>query len=180
MYSRKMNLRNCQNRDFLWSFKNIVIIKNLCPLSVVSILIDIDKINNMLMNQSYFQKVSRIALGTFLMTAGISHLTFARKEFRAQVPNWVPLKKDDTVVFSGLAEISLGAALIFTNEKHRETVGQIAAGFFTSVFPGNIAQYVEKRDAFGLDTNAKRFARLFFQPVLIAWALASTKDNKSK
>ncbi|UZJ63355.1 hypothetical protein OKW96_12610 [Sphingobacterium sp. KU25419] len=47
------------------------------------------------------------------------------------------------------------------------------------MFPGNIAQYVEKRDDFGLDTNAKRFARLFFQPVLIAWALSSTKDNKT-
>lgn len=74
----------------------------------------------MLMNQSYFKALSIIALGTFLMTAGISHLTFARKEFRPQVPNWVVHKKDDTVVyFSGPAEIFLGAALIFTNEEHR-------------------------------------------------------------
>ncbi|WP_316930830.1 DoxX family protein [Chryseobacterium piperi] len=37
--------------------------------------------------------LSRIALGAFLITAGIGHLTFARKEFQAQVPDWVPQKK---------------------------------------------------------------------------------------
>lgn len=120
------------------------------------------------------KKVARILLGSLLVTAGISHLTFAREDFRAQVPNWVPLKKDDTVVYSGVAEIALGAALIAPG-KYESEVGKMGAVFFAAVFPGNIAQYIHHRSAFGLDTDGKRFARLFFQPVLIYWVLKSTQ-----
>ncbi len=120
------------------------------------------------------QKIARVLLGAGLIFAGISHLTFARKAFRAQVPDWVPLKKDDTVVYSGIAEIALGGALAFADENHKVAVGKLAAAFFTAVFPGNVSQYTQKRSAFGLDTDRKRFARLFFQPVLIYWALKST------
>lgn len=119
---------------------------------------------------------ARILLGANLIFAGISHLTFARKAFRAQVPDWVPLKVDDTVVYSGFAEIALGSALVFTPEKYKQTVGQIAASFFVGVFPGNISQYTHHRSAFGLDTDKKRLVRLLFQPVLVYWALKST-DN---
>jgi hypothetical protein len=43
------------------------------------------------------------------------------------------------------------------------------------VFPGNIAQYLDGKDAFGaLDSDGARLIRLFFQPVLIAWALWSS------
>ncbi len=117
----------------------------------------------------------RIALGAFLVAAGTGHLTTQRKAFRAQVPDWIPLDVDDTVVISGVAEIALGTSLILAN-KNKKTVGRIAAAFFTAVFPGNIAQYKNHRDAFGLDTDNKRLARLFFQPVLIYWALKSTND----
>lgn len=126
------------------------------------------------MNEKNVKKVARILLGGNLIFAGISHLTFARKAFRAQVPDWVPLPKDDTVVYSGLAEIALGSSLVLTNEHYQKAVGQVAASFFTAVFPGNISQYVNRRSAFGLDTDQKRFTRLFFQPVLIYWALKST------
>ena len=126
------------------------------------------------MKNEPIKTAARILLGANLIIAGISHLTFARKAFRAQVPNWVPLKKDDTVIYSGLAEIALGSAIAFTPKKHEATVGKIAAAFFVAVFPGNIAQYTQKRSAFGLDTDNKRLARLFFQPVLVYWALKST------
>jgi uncharacterized membrane protein len=122
------------------------------------------------------KKASRVFLGAFLVTAGISHLTFLRKPFQAQVPDWVPLKKDDTVIYSGIAEIALGATIIAPG-KHEETVGKIAAAFFVAVFPGNISQYVHKRDMPGLDTDKKRFIRLFFQPLLILWALKSTQKK---
>uniref|UniRef100_A0AAU6WUA1 DoxX family protein n=1 Tax=Chryseobacterium endophyticum TaxID=1854762 RepID=A0AAU6WUA1_9FLAO len=79
--------------------------------------------------------ISRIALGAFLITAGIGHLTFARKAFQAQVPEWVPLDKDDTVVYSGYAEIALGTAMIATPKKYRKTMGKVVAGFFAAVFP---------------------------------------------
>lgn len=119
------------------------------------------------------KNVSRMLLGAFLVTAGISHLTFLRKGFQAQVPDWVPLKKDDTVVLSGIAEIALGASLIAPG-RHEEAMGKVAAAFFTAVFPGNISQYVHKRNMPGLDTDKKRFVRLFFQPLLVYWALKST------
>lgn len=126
------------------------------------------------METATLKKGARILLGANLLLAGISHLTFARRDFRAQVPNWVPLKKDDTVVYSGFAEIALGSALILAPKKYEGAVGKIVAGFFAAVFPGNIAQYTHHRNAFGLNTDKKRFARLLFQPALIAWALKST------
>lgn len=123
------------------------------------------------------RKIARILLGTMLVFAGTSHLTFARKAFRAQVPDFVPLDPDTTVLGSGVVEIGLGTALIFANERQRERVGNVAAAFFTAIFPGNVSQYVNRRDAFGLDTDGKRFARLFFQPALVYWALASTRTG---
>ncbi|MCE7070108.1 MULTISPECIES: hypothetical protein [unclassified Dyadobacter] len=127
------------------------------------------------MKQQDLKTAGRLLLGASLVYAGISHLTFARKEFRAQVPDFIPLKKDDTVVYSGIAEIALGAALIATPQEHRPKIGKFAAAFFTAVFPGNITQYTHQRNAFGLDTDKKRLVRLFFQPVLVWWALASTR-----
>lgn len=122
---------------------------------------------------SLTQKIFRVLLGLNLVFAGIGHLTFLRAEFQAQVPDWVPFTKDLIVVLSGVVEILLGAALIFIR-KYRATVGWMAALLFVLVFPGNIHQYTDHIDAFGLDTDTKRLVRLFFQPVLIAWALWST------
>ncbi|MCK8490853.1 MULTISPECIES: DoxX family protein [Spirosoma] len=127
------------------------------------------------MTEKNVKKAARLLLGANLLFAGIGHLTFLRKDFRAQVPDWVPLDVDDTVVYSGIAEIALGSSLIFTDEEHQETVGKVAAAFFAAVFPGNISQYVNNRSAFGLDTDRKRFVRLLFQPALIYWALKSTE-----
>ncbi len=110
------------------------------------------------------------------MIAGIGHLTFSRDEFQAQVPDFVPFDEDTTVVASGIAEISLGAALLLS-KKHRETVGNVAAGFFTAVFTGNVSQYIHGRDGFGLDSDAKRLARLPLQPVLIALSIWSTRSR---
>ena len=117
--------------------------------------------------------VARILLGAILAFAGVSHLTFARDEFQAQVPDWVPVDDDVVVLASGLVEISLGAALIGF-ARGRVGVGLLAAAFFVAIFPGNIAQYLDGKDAFGLDTDRKRLVRLFFQPVLVVWALWSS------
>jgi len=118
--------------------------------------------------------IGRVTLGSFLVFAGISHLTFARAEFQAQVPDWVPVDPDVTVLASGVLEVGLGSALLVAR-KRRGLVGVLTALFFVAVFPGNIAQWAEHRDAFGLDTDMKRFVRLFFQPVLIALAIWSTR-----
>lgn len=105
-----------------------------------------------------------------MAVAGVTHLTTARQEFRAQVPDWFPIDKDLVVLASGAVEIGLGAAFV-TLPKRRRLIGALLAAFFVAIFPGNIAQYVEGNDAFGLDTDQKRLARLFFQPVLVLWAL---------
>jgi uncharacterized membrane protein len=117
--------------------------------------------------------VLRWLLGGVLVVAGIGHLTAQRTEFRAQVPDWFPIDENVVVIASGLVEIALGAALIAL-PRHRVVVGTVVAAFFVVIFPGNVAQWVEGVDAFGLDTDAKRFARLFFQPVLVIWALGAT------
>ncbi len=126
------------------------------------------------METSTIKTIAKYGLGAMLITAGIGHLTFARKEFQAQVPEWVPLEKDDTVVYSGIVEIAIGAAIIAAPKKYESLVGKVAAGLFTAVFPGNYTQYNERRNAFGLDTDNKRFARLFMQPLLLFWAIKST------
>lgn len=120
-----------------------------------------------------FPAVFRILLGAFLVFSGVNHLTFARVEFLAQVPPWVPLEADLVVVISGIAEIALGFGLVFL-ARQRVLVGLATAVFFVIIFPGNISQYVNRIDAFGLNTDQARLIRLFFQPVLVIWALWST------
>ncbi len=86
----------------------------------------------------------------------------------------MPVDDDLVVLASGAVEIILGLALVLLGRR-RPVVGLVVAGFFVAIFPGNIAQYTEGTDAFGLDSDTKRLARLFFQPVLVAWALWSTR-----
>ena len=122
------------------------------------------------------QKVSkllaRVLLGVALAFAGTGHLTFARQTFQAQVPTWLPLDADFVVIASGLVEISLGIWLI---SGYRATLaGLVTAAFFIAIFPGNISQWLTETDAFGLNTDAARLTRLFFQPLLVLWALWST------
>lgn len=117
--------------------------------------------------------IARIVLGIFLTTAGISHFTWARETFEAQVPNWFPVNADLVILASGAIEVALGLALLFS-VKYRHIVGLLTAGFFIAIFPGNIAQFVEGTDAFGLESDAARFIRLLFQPLLIVWALWAT------
>ncbi|ROQ65127.1 putative membrane protein [Rathayibacter sp. PhB152] len=117
---------------------------------------------------------AKVLLGSALVFAGVSHLTRAREEFQAQVPEWVPLDKDTVVLASGVVEIGLGASLVLAR-RQAPLVGAAAAAFFTAIFPGNVSQYVTKTSAFGLDTDRKRAVRLVFQPLLVAWALWSTR-----
>jgi uncharacterized membrane protein len=118
-------------------------------------------------------------LGAFLLTAGTGHMTFAREEFQAQVPDWTPLDKDTVVLLSGVVELAMGAALVgMWKQPARAAVGATAAGLFIAVFPGNIAQLTGHRDAFGLDTDTKRAIRLLFQPLLVAWALQATDARR--
>jgi uncharacterized membrane protein len=114
-----------------------------------------------------------VALGAALVFAGTGHLTYLRQEFQAQVPVWLTLDPDFVVLASGVVEITLGIGL-FTTGRLASYFGLAAALFFIAIFPGNINQYVEGIDAFGLSTDQARLTRLFFQPLLVIWALWST------
>jgi uncharacterized membrane protein len=121
----------------------------------------------------YLKITARFLLGAALIYAGISHLTFARTEFQAQVPTWLPVDADFVVLASGVVEIALGLALCSVFRRS-PLVGWIVAGFFLAIFPGNISQFLTQTDAFGLDSDQARLTRLFFQPLLMIWALWST------
>jgi uncharacterized membrane protein len=128
------------------------------------------------------QTTVRILLGFLLVLAGTGHLTFSRNEFSAQVPPWLPMNPDLVVVLSGIVEILLGASLILM-VKQRTQLGWIVAAFFVLVFPGNIAQLADHRNAFGLDSDLKRWLRLPFQFILIflvLWATGAWQKWRSK
>ncbi|WP_119790693.1 DoxX family protein [Flavobacterium anhuiense] len=132
------------------------------------------------MKTTLVQNSMRIILGSIMVLSGISHLTFQRAGFQAQVPRWLSAESafiDFIVLSSGVAEIILGLALLFLI-KHKIKAGIALAIFFILIFPGNISQYTNAISAFGLDTDQKRFTRLLFQPVFILWSLWSTGSLK--
>ena len=117
--------------------------------------------------------VAQVGLGLFLVSAGYSHLTVSRIAFQAQVPSWLPFDPDAVVIVSGVVELLLGGALLVL-WRIRHIVGIAVALFFVAIFPGNINQFVNGIDAFGLNTDMARGVRLLFQPVLVLWAFWST------
>ena len=119
------------------------------------------------------RRVPQMVLGAGLTYAGIGHLTTSRLEFRAQVPTLFKSYEDFVVLASGVVEIVLGISLLVL-WKYRVQVGIAVGFFFIAVFWGNISQYVNHIDAFGLNSDTARFIRLLFQPLLVMWALGST------
>ena len=119
------------------------------------------------------QRVSQVVLGLALAYAGFTHLTSSRLEFQAQVPTVLKDYADFVVLASGVVEIVLGLSLVVL-WRYRVQVGWIVAAFFVAIFPGNISQYINQVDAFGLDSDSARLVRLFFQPLLVMLALWST------
>ena len=125
------------------------------------------------------RRYGRWTLGAGLLFTGVSHLTWNRKAFLAQVPGWVPFDGDFVVVSSGVVEIVLGSALVAWATR-RVHVGWVVAAFFVVIFPGNISQLTSRTDSFGLNSDASRAVRLLFQPLLVAWALWSTDAWSSR
>ena len=123
-------------------------------------------------------RVPQMVLGFALAYAGVGHLTTSRTEFQAQVPTLLEEYADFVVLASGVVEIALGVGLIAL-WKYRVQLGWIAAAFFVAIFWGNISQYVNGVDAFGLNSDRARLIRLFFQPLLVLWARGSTGAWKS-
>lgn len=122
---------------------------------------------------SWPRGVARVGLGAFLVFTGVSHLSFGRTAFRAQVPPWLPVNADVVIIASGVVEIALGASVVLLTRR-QVLVGWVAAIFFVLVFPGNISQFLTHANAFGLDSDLARGIRLLFQPLLVIWALWCT------
>ncbi len=118
--------------------------------------------------------IGRVLLGLFLIGAGLLHLTLWRQVFQAQVPPWLPFDKDFVVLASGVVEIVLGVLVIVLRGKLRLWIGWITGAYFVAIFPGNISQLVDSVNAVGVEGSAQWIVRLFFQPLLVAWALWST------
>jgi len=118
-------------------------------------------------------RLPQMVLGFALAYAGIGHLTTSRQEFQAQVPTLLKDYADFVVLASGVVEIALGVGLIAL-WKYRVQIGWLVAAFFVAIFWGNISQYLNHTDAFGLNSDSARLIRLFFQPLLVIWALGST------
>jgi uncharacterized membrane protein len=123
--------------------------------------------------RQFLRQIPQMVLGSALAYAGIGHLTTNRTEFQAQVPTLLQEYADFVVLASGVVEIALGISLI-APWKYRMQIGLLTALFFIAIFWGNISQYINKVDAFGLNSDRARLIRLFFQPLLVACALAST------
>lgn len=123
--------------------------------------------------------LARWLLAAGLAAMGILHFVQTRG-FRGLIPTWATrvtgLDKDGIVIASGTAELALAAALVGLPAERRR-VGWATAAFFVAVFPGNIEQWRTGRSAPGLDTDRRRLVRLFLQPVLIVWALWSTRSR---
>jgi uncharacterized membrane protein len=122
---------------------------------------------------NFIKRAPQSILGLALIFTGVGHLTTRRIEFQAQVPEQLQRWANEVVLASGVVEIALGLGLVVL-WRFRKIVGLLTAIFFVAIFWGNISQFVNGRDAFGLDSGTKRFVRLLFQPVLVAWALLST------
>jgi len=118
-------------------------------------------------------RLPQMLLGFALTYAGVGHLTSNRQEFQAQVPTLLKDYADFVVLASGVVEIALGVGLIAL-WRYRAQLGWLVAAFFVAIFWGNISQYVNGVDAFGLNSDRARLIRLFFQPLLVMWALGST------
>ena len=119
------------------------------------------------------KKIAQIVLGLGLMFAGFSHLGTNRDEFKAQVPTLFKDYADFVVLASGVVEILLGLGLIAA-WKYRAQIGWAVALFFVAIFWGNVSQFINGVDAFGLNSDRARATRLLFQPLLVIWALWST------
>jgi uncharacterized membrane protein len=124
--------------------------------------------------------IGRYKLAALLAVAGASHLTWGRRGYRIVVPDWATkattLDKDAIVVASGAVEVMLAGALVAL-PKQRSLIGALVAGFFIAVFPGNVYQWQTGRSAPLMRTDKARFVRLLIQPLLVVWAIWSTRGR---
>ena len=115
--------------------------------------------------------------GPFFIFAGVMHFVIPRT-YAAIVPDWVPGTREQVVYASGVAEIVGGAATMHPRTRRFGSLFSIFT--LIAVFPANV----------GMALNANRYevpggtvslwARLPFQALFIAWAVAAGRDRSDE
>ncbi|RWZ52345.1 hypothetical protein EQV77_15565 [Halobacillus fulvus] len=108
--------------------------------------------------------------------AGVTHFIYDHG-FAAMMPEWVPLKLE-IVYVTGITEWLLALLLVFPQT--RRAAGIATALFLVLVLPANIYAAIHGIPAPWSDqTNpVALWIRPLFQPLLIWWVLAVSKDSK--
>lgn len=121
----------------------------------------------------------RYVMGGLYVLAGVSHFR-TPESFERIVPPQLPAPRT-LVYLSGVAELLLGAGVLFERTRRESAWGLIA--LLVAVFPANV--YMATSDDFELDAVPDEYrelselalwARLPLQAVLIAWAWWYTDD----
>jgi uncharacterized membrane protein len=117
---------------------------------------------------------ARWGLAVAMVFAGVSHLLMPTP-FVQHLPEWVP-GRDPLVALTGVLEIALGVALVYSKQR-RSLAGLAVAAFLVAVFPANVYVAVAAVDVEGQPGGAYPWIRLPFQALFIAWALWSTRPQ---
>ena len=103
-------------------------------------------------------------LSALVTTAGVVHLV-APRIFDAALPDWLPGRRRDWVVGSGVAELACAALL--AHPATRRVGGYAAAALFVAVFPGNLEMAHRARTP---RARVVTLLRLPLQVPLVRWA----------
>jgi uncharacterized membrane protein len=112
----------------------------------------------------------KIILAVLMVGAGAMHFVSPRY-YLAIVPRVLPYPAF-IVAASGVAEIALGAGLLFGRTQVLAAWGLIA--LFVAVFPANVSQALRRIPYGKRSPSWLAWARLPLQAVFIAWAWAFT------
>jgi len=113
---------------------------------------------------SSLKAIFRYLLGLFFIAAGINHFWHSAF-YVAMMPPYLPLH-DALVVVSGLAEIGLGALVMF--KRWQVVAGWGLVALSVAVFPANV-QMALHPELFPRFTPAGLWLRLPLQAVAVAW-----------
>jgi uncharacterized membrane protein len=123
---------------------------------------------------SLFKTISRYVCAAFFVGAGTLHFVIP-DFYKSIMPPYIPAHAE-MVALSGVAEILLGALLIFRRTQKLAAWGLIL--LLIAVFPANIYVY-QHQDLFG-GPPLLHLLRLPLQGVFILWAFWYTRSDRPK
>lgn len=110
----------------------------------------------------------RIGMAAGFFFVGTDHL-LTPERYMPMMPPYIPFH-GEVIFFTGLCEIA-GAIGLLT-PRLKELAAMMLALYAVAVFPANVHNAMNGLSVAGLpDANLYYWARLFFQPLIIWWAL---------